>query len=136
MIVVDTSVVFKWFVPEPDSDAAAALIGQDMIAPALLLLECGNAFWKKIRQDEETVENAATALASLPRFVTIEPDEPIAQTAFALAVQLQHPIYDCMFLALAERRNVALATADLKLMERCAGTRFEERLHDWRQNGG
>ena len=132
MIVVDSSVALKWFVPETGSDAAAGLIGSSLIAPALLLIECGNAFWKKIARGEETAENARIALENLPRFVAIEPDEPLVQAAFTLAVELRHPIYDCLFLALAERRNVPFATADERLIARCAGTRFEERFHTWR----
>jgi predicted nucleic acid-binding protein len=34
----------------------------------------------------------------------------------ALAIRLKHPIYDCFYLALAERERCALVTADARLI--------------------
>jgi predicted nucleic acid-binding protein len=34
----------------------------------------------------------------------------------ALPIRLKHPIYDCFYLALAEREQCAVVTADLKLL--------------------
>jgi predicted nucleic acid-binding protein len=36
--------------------------------------------------------------------------------AMALPIRLKHPIYDCFYLALAEREQCAVVTADLKLL--------------------
>jgi predicted nucleic acid-binding protein len=36
--------------------------------------------------------------------------------AIELAFDLQHPIYDCVYLALAEREKAALITADRRLI--------------------
>jgi predicted nucleic acid-binding protein len=33
-----------------------------------------------------------------------------------LAVDLRHPIYDCLYLALAERERVPIVSADAKLL--------------------
>lgn len=131
MIVVDTSVALKWFVPEPGSDRAAELIGQNLFAPNFLRIECANAFRKKIVRNEESVENAVAALEALPRFLTLEPDDALIDRAFQIALELLHPVYDCLFLALAERRNAPLATADEKLVARCRGTPFAARFHPW-----
>ena len=40
----------------------------------------------------------------------------------ALARELDHPVYDCFYLALAEREGVQLLTADARLIGRLAGT--------------
>jgi predicted nucleic acid-binding protein len=51
-LVVDASVVIKWFVPEPGSAAARQLLGQDheFYAPDFLFAETANVLWKKFRR--------------------------------------------------------------------------------------
>jgi predicted nucleic acid-binding protein len=39
----------------------------------------------------------------------------------ALAVRLTHPIYDCFYVALAEREQCALITADARLVAAAKG---------------
>ena len=51
--------------------------------------------------------------------------------AFAIARELEHPIYDCYYLALAQQRKIVLATADARLRARCRQTRFAELIVDW-----
>jgi predicted nucleic acid-binding protein len=36
--------------------------------------------------------------------------------ALDLAIRLAHPVYDCVYLALAEQRNIPLVTADARLI--------------------
>jgi predicted nucleic acid-binding protein len=50
--------------------------------------------------------------------LVILPDEPDLPAAARLALELAHPIYDCLYLALAKRQNVPLVTADLAFVER------------------
>ena len=49
-IVVDASVAVKWVIAEEHSALAEALMGRQMIAPALLLIECGNALLRRARK--------------------------------------------------------------------------------------
>jgi predicted nucleic acid-binding protein len=44
----------------------------------------------------------------------------------ALAIRLKHPIYDCFYLALAERKRCALVTADARLIAAAKGIRNVE----------
>jgi predicted nucleic acid-binding protein len=46
----------------------------------------------------------------------IVPSSELAQRAFDLAVQSNHPVYDCLYLALAERESITLITDDAKLV--------------------
>ena len=46
--------------------------------------------------------------------------------AMALAIRLKHPIYDCFYLALAERERCALVTADARLIAAAKGIRNVE----------
>jgi predicted nucleic acid-binding protein len=51
------------------------------------------------------------------------PDEELRLRALEIALNLKHPIYDCFYLALAEREGAALISADRKLI--AAGKRVK-----------
>ena len=112
-IVVDASVALNWVLDEPGKDAADALLDQELIAPALWLLEAANALWKRAQRGEISAEQAKERLAELynaPVTTTsIEDDLPAAAD---LASALGHPVYDCLYLALAIRENTYVVTAD------------------------
>jgi predicted nucleic acid-binding protein len=113
--VVDASVAVKWILPESGSSAAAALreLNDDLSAPSLIAVEVGNALWKAVRRGSvtrsEALEGFAAALISLQSLIPIE---ELRVRALTLAIELRHPIYDCFYLALAQRENALLVTAD------------------------
>jgi predicted nucleic acid-binding protein len=113
--VVDASVAVKWILPESGSSAAAALreLNDDLSAPSLIAVEVGNALWKAVRRGSvtrsEALEGFEAALISLQSLIPIE---ELRVRALALAIELRHPIYDCFYLALAQRENALLVTAD------------------------
>ena len=112
MIVVDTSIALKWLVREDDSDKAEALIGREMVAPELLLAETANALWKKFRRGEIMREQLAAGIGAIGSFAVVVPIHDLAARALEIAIELDHPVYDCFYLALAERLDVPLVTAD------------------------
>ena len=63
-IVVDTSIVLKWVLDEPDSAKALALlngwINEEIViqAPALLTYEVANALFQRVRKGEITADKA------------------------------------------------------------------------------
>ncbi|MCT4364708.1 MAG: type II toxin-antitoxin system VapC family toxin [Synechococcaceae cyanobacterium MAG-AL1] len=50
----------------------------------------------------------------------IEPDRHLQVEALALACHLNHPVYDCLYLALARREAATLLTADRRLQSLAA----------------
>ncbi len=63
----------------------------------------------------ELAYNYADVMArSIPRFVPIE---ELASRAAEIMIELTHPIYDCLYLALAERERAPLITVDKRLIE-------------------
>ena len=170
-VVLDSSVVVKFFVREHDSQKAEALFRrcQDgfirVVCPDLVFPECVNAFWAKVRQgvleqeeaerqieqfltlSPDTAESAA-AERIFPRPFTgrspwrspvrsssssrsplvggrpltsifgVVPVERLLPDAFRLACEVGHAVYDTVFLALAERRQIHLVTADAKFYRR------------------
>jgi predicted nucleic acid-binding protein len=114
-LVIDASVAVKWIVPESGSAAAAALRGEHahFIAPSLVIAEIGNALWKKASRGEIIKREAVPALRlAISQFGEIMPFEDLARTALELAIDLRCAIYDCFYLALAQRENAPLVTAD------------------------
>ena len=112
-IVIDASIALKWVVPEPDSDAANAVRIDELIAPSLWLVEAANALWRLIRLGEITTEAAFSrliALANAP--VSSVPVEPHVEAALKLATEIDHPVYDCLYLALALHYATEVVTAD------------------------
>jgi predicted nucleic acid-binding protein len=113
LIVIDASVAVKWFLPEIDSAAARALYGEEMSAPAIWLSEVANALWHHVRVGELEEEQAHTLLVRFSKSPMIStPIEREIEKAFALANALPHPVYDCLYLALAIHENTILITAD------------------------
>lgn len=116
--VVDASVVLKWIVQEPDSGAALKyLAASDLEAPSIWLAETANALWRyvtlgQLRRDE--AESRLAALRIAP--ITTIPLEQDVEGALALANALGHPVYDCLYLALAIRKSGKVVTADKRLL--------------------
>ncbi len=118
--VVDASVVLKWLVPEEGSLQAAELLRQPVVAPDLLISECVNALWKLVIRGKLTATVAANAARLLAAAgIAFEPTQGLARDILELAVRLRHPAYDCTYLALAQRLDAVLVTADRKLFARC-----------------
>ena len=118
-LVIDASVVVKWLVPETDDKFALRLQDQfrdgelKLLAPPLLLLEVGNALWKRVRRGELSSEAAELCFDQL----LIDAPELLERTevtvsALHLALAHKRPIYDCLYLALALDRRCDLITAD------------------------
>lgn len=114
-LVVDASVAFKWFVPEPASNRALLLLDSDeaLIAPDLAVVEVINAMWARLRGRTGFEQIVADAAIALPRiFEETAPSGALVQRALEMTIELNHPLYDCIYLALAEREQTRLVTAD------------------------
>jgi len=117
-LVVDASVVIKWFIDEPLHENARRFLktGESLHAPDLLLAEIGNIAWKKVIRGEigeEQARKIALSLRDLP--VSLLDSSELLERALQLALSIKHPVYDCLYLACAEYLGATLVTADEKL---------------------
>ena len=123
LFVVDASVAVKWYVPEEHSDLARLLLDDNFsrIVPRLFFSEFGNILWKKFTRGEISREDVTDAAASL-RFAGLKPmpDELLMEVAIRLACDFGHPLYDCLYLALADSLDTAVVTADQKFATKVA----------------
>lgn len=121
--VIDASVALKWVLDEDGSAAAAALLdGRRLYAPPLLLIEAANALWVACRRGVISAEDAEDALhqiAAAP-FRNWLPQSNLPADAFRLARLLDHPVYDCNYLALAMAIGVPVVTADCRFVQAAA----------------
>jgi len=92
------------------------------------LAEVSNVAWKKWRKKEIGAEQATIAQQVTTSFVELVPSGLFAARALEIAIELDHPVYDCFYLAVCEAQQITLVTADNRLIDRCRGTRFEAML--------
>lgn len=130
-LVIDASVALRWFLQEAGSDRTAALLeGTDLlVAPELILAEVCNAGWKAVHAGTALPAQLQIAAARLPLVLDeLVPLGGLAADAVTIALALDHSVYDCCYLALAEQRDARLVTADRRLLARVAGTRWAKRV--------
>lgn len=129
MPVVDASVVVDWVAPgvDPGSPAIALLerlaaADAELVAPRLLLEEVSNALLTGVRRARWSGAAADAAQAVLRRLPIRLVDEPRdLERAWDLARRYDnHPVYDMIYVALAERRRLQLVTADASLRQALA----------------
>ena len=128
--VIDASVAIKWVVEEQGTEPALALRRHNLVAPDLLNAECANILWKKRRLGEFTADEARLAGRLLAASeIELVPTRSLMEAALDIAISLDHPAYDCIYLALAEDRDVPFVTADLRLLRRVQeDRRFRQRV--------
>lgn len=129
-LVVDASVALKWYVSEADSEQALALLesGERLIAPDLVVAELCNGAWRLIRRGELSSEQLDIIARGAPNaFAVLHGSASLAVRAAAIALELDHPVYDCFYLALSEAQSAPLASADRRLIAKTKGTPFAER---------
>jgi predicted nucleic acid-binding protein len=120
LIVVDASVALQWVVRERTSAAMdAVLLLGDLIAPDLMLIESGNALRRKVALGEIDAAQAHAGLNFIAGHVAMRRvGQRLVHRAMEMASEMGHPIYDCIYAALAEDRQALLNTNDAELVRR------------------
>ncbi|QPN71503.1 type II toxin-antitoxin system VapC family toxin [Synechococcus sp. CBW1108] len=99
-LVLDASAVVRLICHDPAAAGWAEQLAEAsmVLAPELMLTEVANALWK-LQRSGSLVDH-------------LEPDRELQVEALALACHLDHPVYDCLYLALARREAARILTAD------------------------
>jgi len=131
-MVIDASAAIKLIFVEPGSDRVIELAKTtELIAPILLYSEFANALWRRILQGELARERGGEPpLALLAKIVHAVDEKPHIPRALDLAIALEHPIYDCVYLAVAEAYDDELLTADTRFVRRVQGTPHAGRVRE------
>ena len=119
--VVDASVAVKWLITETFSDQAVRLLDRELrlVAPELLFAEAANALWAMCRRGDITKPDFAQAVDVLKaaRIAVPVSMRELAASAARLAADLDHPTYDCFYLALAVQEQYPVVTADQRFYD-------------------
>ncbi len=128
-LVIDASVAMKWVIEEHGTREAMSLRRHRLFAPELLVAECASVLWKKTRRRELTPDEARLAARLLAaRRCRTGADASLARAATELAIAMDHPAYDCAYLALAESLSCDLVTADRKLSAKPVPIGYKSRV--------
>ena len=117
--VLDSSVAFKWYVREIDSDVADRFraAGHDLISPDIFSTEAAHAWTRAERQGRLVVGQAAVSWADLMVSPPVLfPSLPLTERAIEISSAARIGVYDCIYVALAEQEGRELVTVDAKLI--------------------
>jgi predicted nucleic acid-binding protein len=128
-VVIDTSTVVKWYIPEQHHEQARALRDDflngkhDLCAPALMPFEAINALNYSGHYDGERLHEAAHSLDNygieLVSLGSVGPIPKITNTVDITA-------YDAAYVALAVQRDATAYTADGNLLQELDGSGYED----------
>jgi len=129
-LVVDASVLVKLVVDEGDQQIVFELLSDDeLAAPAFAPVEVANILWKKRRLGHITPSQAERALEIVSRrAVRLIDDGSLLPGALSLAVLIDHPVYDCLYVVAAWQAGVPLITADRRLYAGAIRAGIEARM--------
>ncbi len=138
-VVVDASVAAKWLFEESDTPRAITLLGGikegrlESLAPEILPAEIANLLAKRVFRG---ALNQTEAEAQYERFRLSCPvlisNGRLAGSALRLANRYRHPVYDCLYVALALETRCPLVTADEGLFQAFSPAFPQvQLLHDW-----
>jgi len=81
-----------------------------------------------VRRYEIGALQAVAGFAAIKDALTFLPTDHLAARALDIALAITHPVYDCLYLALAESTGLQILTADRKLIVNCQGTPYGDWL--------
>lgn len=116
VLVVDATVVLKWFTPEIDDAVCLKLLDMpdlEMHAPTLLASQVGLALHRRFRSGQVpkgTARQVSATLAKLP--IQWTPDTYLVHDAIRISTQTNRSFGDSLYLALALRKNATLVSGD------------------------
>lgn len=126
MIVLDATVVAKWYLPESDSDRAEALAEHEICAPSVVRLEVLSAISRRHRMEGISTSDAEAMIADWLEdlensALKLWPYDEDLEQALRLSLRIRHAVMDCLYLACAMRLGTELITADENMFRRAKG---------------
>jgi predicted nucleic acid-binding protein len=109
-LVVDASVAIKWIVEE-DGHEEAVRVSRAERGAAPDFAAAANVLWRKVRLMEATQAEAGLRFIR-DAHAEFVPTGELLDRALSIAMSIDHPVYDCLYLACAERMECSVLTAD------------------------
>lgn len=122
-LVLDARIAIKWFLPEPDSIKAAAIRDgfrnqvHELIAPDTLPVEVAHALTRAERKNVISQGDAMAKVADLLAVgFALHDYLPLLSRAVEFSSQARIGVFDCIYVALAEREQCQVVTVDQRLI--------------------
>ena len=131
MLVIDASVVLKWYLPEDDREYAERLTSEDfeLHAPDLIIAELGNVLWKKCRAgDMDSIQSKLIADSFLRQNIKYHSLKNLLAPALLGANEFGQTVYDWTYLALAISLDCKFVTADRRFFIAMRKTHFSKEM--------
>ena len=122
--VLDSNIALKWVLPEPDSQKAKKLCddfqkaAHELVSPDVFEVEVAHALTRAERQGKIAVGQAgilwADVMSTPPR---LEQSGRLVHELLPSRPACGWAVYDCLYVALAEREGCEVLTADSKLIK-------------------
>jgi len=136
MIVLDASVILKWFLIEENRDIALTLLDrhinedEQIAIPELLYYEFGNIMALKTELLEDKIIEAITFLYRLDlKVISLSQHECIE--AIRLSRLYKISVYDASYVVLSNSLGVPFITADEKLVRKMKNAPFVKTLNNY-----
>ncbi len=117
--VVDASVALCWVIRRPLTPKALQLRSDysqgshQLLAPSVFAAEAASALTKSERQKAIAIGEAELLLDDILRTPPVfHPFEPLLRRATAISSRARAGLYDCLYVALAEREGCEVVMAD------------------------
>jgi predicted nucleic acid-binding protein len=112
-------VAVKWYIPEPGWELATRLlhVGFDLHVPDYFYIECASLVQRKVAVERTVPPDDGLEIRRLLRQVplNVHATEALLDDAYDLAVRYRRPVYDSLYLVLAQRLVGQVVTADARL---------------------
>ena len=122
-LIVDASVALKWVLDEDDSPLARTLarriLRRRICSGRNAPTACGGGCERGVALSKRVARERFAALRRAP--VVLTPTAGLLDRALILAIDLGHPIYDCIYLALALNRGMQVVSADRRFVNAVRG---------------
>jgi predicted nucleic acid-binding protein len=130
-LVVDANVGLKWYLDEAHASVARMLLNgtEELSVPQYFFTEIGNVLWKLWRKREISAQAVVAALEEVEAVrLAVWPDRGLLWDALAIALRRGCSVYDSLYLALADKIDGRVVTADRRLVNALAGTEGARRV--------
>jgi predicted nucleic acid-binding protein len=126
--VLDSNVAVKWVLPEPETPRAVGLLNEyrrglhELLAPDVFPVEVAHAIAKAERRGVIRPPLGARRLRGVLRNApALHAYLPLLPRAFEIASNARIGVYDCLYVALAEREGCEVLTGDSRLKNSLPG---------------
>lgn len=131
MIILDSSAALRCSLPQIDKAESVAfrrvVMANECVSPVLFLSEISNAVWKEVRFRDLKKALAVEIISSISKMTTLHfEDDLLISAAFEIALDAEHPVYDCIYIAMSRHYNAPILTADRKLQRKFSDDKFVE----------